>query len=137
MKAPGYAPSRTAEINVATGERREIGTVRLTRGATITGRVVDAKGAPIADASVSPLTADELKPKNFLERLHIDDLAKARQLKTGPDGRFRVPNLMQGSYALVVSHPLFATQKSPPVSVQSSGEFSTEPLVLPAGVSNR
>ena len=137
VKAPGYAPSRSAEINIAKGGRREGVTVRVTRGATITGRVVDANAAPIADASVSPLTLDELKPKNFLERLHIDYLATERQLKTGPDGRFRVSNLMQGSYVLVVSHPLFSKQQSPPVSVQSGGEFSTEPVVLPAGAGNR
>lgn len=133
VKAPGYAAGRTPEITVSKGERREGVTVRLTRGATITGRVVDAKGEPIANASVSPLTPDELRPKSVFERVLIDGIAESRQLKTGPDGRFTISNLMQGSYVLVVSHPLFPAHQSPAVSVQSAGEVPTEPLVLPAG----
>ena len=52
VEAPPWAMTRSAAIEVRSGDVVRA-TVQMQRGATVTGRVLDAVGAPVADALIA------------------------------------------------------------------------------------
>jgi hypothetical protein len=59
------------------------------------------------------------------------------ELRTDSHGRFAIPNVMQGAYALTARHDRFSPQKSQPFVVPQSGETTVPDLVLARGASIR
>ncbi|TAJ18248.1 MAG: carboxypeptidase regulatory-like domain-containing protein, partial [Planctomycetota bacterium] len=52
VRAKGYAPAGRIGERVERGQRRNLGLLRLEPGAELSGRVLDANGAPVAGATV-------------------------------------------------------------------------------------
>ena len=85
---------------------------------TISGRVIDSGGLPVAGASVT---------------VQSPSLQGSRTTKTSENGDYRLPLLPPGEYTLVVEFNRFATQK------KSATVAATEPVTIdvtlePAGV---
>jgi Carboxypeptidase regulatory-like domain len=87
----------------------------------IAGKVIDAKGAPIAGATV---------------RLLTDDRNQAAETLTGVDGSFAFPRLAPGVYQLVVEMPGFhkATRSSVDTAIHTSRKLEVllQPRQQPA-----
>ena len=99
--ASGYQKGRTAGVTVDEGGTAEGVEVRLVRGGTITGRVIEEKsGRPIIEASVraEPTSGGMGMPRMVL----LDDDGSAT---TDADGHFRLEGLSPGSYSLTATHP--------------------------------
>jgi hypothetical protein len=86
--------------------------------ARLQGRVVDQSGAPVVDAAISLKNADWLDTRdkeehqNFREFWCITDAPpETRTARTGPDGRFEIPELpAEAGFWVFVEHPDYATR---------------------------
>jgi hypothetical protein len=135
--AAGYAGGRSTEIAVSQGERREGVEIRLVRGGTVKGRVVDAKGVGISDATVQPeqaTTAGNLA-NPFIGVLTQSMRRDVREVRTDSEGRFILPNLLGGSYTLNIKHKDFGPQVTAAFTVGNSGETMHPDVVLSRGAS--
>lgn len=87
----GYAPW-TAERDLVANEEHQLGEVLLEPGGVLQGRVVDPAGAPVANACV--LVGEEADLDLF-----------EPQVRSGPDGSFRIGGITTGASSLVVRAP--------------------------------
>jgi protocatechuate 3,4-dioxygenase beta subunit len=123
-------------------------TVRLARASIIEGSVVDERGLPIEGALVrafgqgqpSPvapaateslgMTSGSVPP---ISAAGSTGLAFVRQIATGPDGSFRLPNLSPGAYTIAASHDDFAPAESDRLHVRAGATRSGIALVMRSG----
>jgi protocatechuate 3,4-dioxygenase beta subunit len=134
--APGYAGGRSEEIVITQGERREGIEIRIVRGATIRGRVVEATGKPIAGATVQPEPASLSAPGGagaFLGAMLKNLRRDVKETKTGQDGTYALPNMLSGSYTLSVSHPEYGPASTTSFTVGTAGELQQPDVVLSRG----
>jgi hypothetical protein len=99
--AGGYQKGRSAGVTVDEGGTAEGVEVRLVRGSSIAGRVIeDRSGKPVIDAAVraEPASGGMGMPR----MIGLDDDGSAT---TDAEGRFRLEGLSPGSYTLTASHP--------------------------------
>jgi hypothetical protein len=85
---------------------------------TITGRVQDSTGAAIKDASVTVSN-----PSNGL----------TRNLTTSDAGEFVAPNLLPGTYNVIVEAPGFKKLETKRFTLSAAGKLDTGTLVLSVG----
>jgi hypothetical protein len=128
VTAAGFAPARVPGIvlpALETEQRFEIGTVFLSRGVVLEGRVVDAADRPLEDARVV------VRPAVLMLSMRRQPGVEA---VTGSDGRFVIEHLAgDQAYALDVSREGYATVQLP--GIVPGGE---SPLVrLEAGATVR
>jgi hypothetical protein len=133
--APGYAGGRSEEIVVAASDRRQGVEIRLVKGATIRGRVVDSSGAPIAGAAVEPAPASV--QEGFLGPLQASFRRDSRGTKTAPDGAFTIPFMLSGSYVLRVTHPGFGPVTTAALGVGAGGDANQPDIVMGRGATIR
>jgi len=101
VAALGYATETVSGFPIGPeGVRRDF---RLVRGRSITGRVVDTEGSPLAGAEVTalldpPAARDGSQFRKHLEQRVRSGLALAR---SGEDGRYELRDLPAGVYAVV------------------------------------
>ncbi len=92
-EAEGYLPGRSS---ASLAERRwgiedgDVGAIRLTQGAMLTGTVVDRRGDPVAGAEVA---------------YHDGDPRWDRAVRTDAQGRFSLPAVPPGDVLVVARHP--------------------------------
>jgi protocatechuate 3,4-dioxygenase beta subunit len=86
--ATGLAERHTDATPLAEGETKDVGTIRLVAGGSISGRVTDDAGKPVADAGVSMV--DSAGKPLFLFSM----------FSTGTDGRYEVRGLELGTYVM-------------------------------------
>ncbi len=134
-EAPGYAGGRSEQLVIGQSERREGIVIRLVKGATVLGRVIDAAGKPVADAVVSIDAAAMSDPNNIFGRLFATQLRRElKEARTTAEGTYRIPNVLDGKYALKVRHPDFGPFDDPnPFDVPKSGEVSRPDVNLSRG----
>lgn len=87
--AEGYTLAAQPNVLVGEGRTKHLRFV-LSRGASISGIVVDAEGNPLAGA--------------FAMGLHMPSFASSLAVTTGADGRFTLDGLRTGSYMLIAGH---------------------------------
>jgi hypothetical protein len=92
-RAPGFAPVRTRPVSLTSAEQR-VGTLKLTKGGMIVGRVVDDAVAPISRAQVTALEAQD--PKDPLPASVKPSIA------TDANGQFRLAGLAASTVDLRV-----------------------------------
>ena len=117
----GWAPSQALIIEpttVAWGEDRAGFVLRAAppsaeAGLTITGRVTDSHGIPVAEADI------EARPGFGSQRTHA---------KSGKDGAFEISGLNEGEYTVWVIHPQHARYVAP--SVVAAAGNATLDVVL-------
>ena len=141
-EAPDYAVSRSEEITVAPGERREGVVIRLSRGATVKGRVLDSRGEAVGGAVVVLESGDAPAPAgqagaHIFRDLLTRNLKPDVEHRTDSQGRFAIPNVMQGSYVLAARHEAFGPNRTHPFAVPPAGETVVPDVVLARGASIR
>lgn len=122
--AEGFVPSSVPGIYIAEGKRTvHLGTVILTPGLVIEGRVLDPAGQPIEGAEISVLKPGELP---FLASV---------EERTDGEGHFRLDQLVQGSRMdLIVAHKGFLRTTLPGLEPPATGvEVVLQPASLIRG----
>lgn len=99
--------------------------VELTEGATITGTVVDANGAPVSGASVASDMNQGLAAGTGLFdilKTMIPEKHTTRQVRTDKEGRFRITKLAFADYMVRVSHPKYCEGTSVDIKLTQQGQ---------------
>ncbi len=111
VHASGWARSFSAPLSLpaldrAPGEVREV-EVTLSRGSALTGVVRDARGRPIAGATVTTWPAGTVPQSPVLRALQRSRRTRATRAATTTDaaGRFTLQRLSYARYQLQVEHP--------------------------------
>ena len=103
------------------GQRYDRGELRLPRGGVITGRVLDAFGDPVMEASVSAFRAEYINPG-------VRRLSASRPVQTNDLGDFRIYGVAPGKYYVGASlRPLPSAESgnAPPRMVPSTEGVAT------------
>jgi protocatechuate 3,4-dioxygenase beta subunit len=119
-------PGESLGVEVPTAEPLRI---RLDLPRTLSGRVVDSRGEPVAGAAISPNVSTVLPGKNGRSRGRSWETAR-----TDRDGRFRLSRLMPGPVDLYARAPGYRTGQLP-VQVPEEGEAEPVEIVLEVGAS--
>jgi large repetitive protein len=99
--AKGYQPGAAANVTVPEGGTSEDVDVRLARGTTIRGQVVEsASGRGVADAQVEAQPAHE---RSYF--FGFNSQANPNAANTDADGRYEIAGLAPGTYSLTATHP--------------------------------
>jgi protocatechuate 3,4-dioxygenase beta subunit len=90
VRAPGYCEATIKDVLVTEGQATDLGKVQLIRGGEVTGSVIDAAGKAVAGARVN------LNP----DTQSAGEMPQTYTVKTGPDGKYRIPNVVPGRYKI-------------------------------------
>lgn len=94
IRAEGMSPFHLPARRIEDGERIDLGRIALDRGLAITGRAIDASGAPLRGVTVRVLRPSSFGPLLSYARR---DWVTA---ESGDDGLFRLSGLAPGMYTL-------------------------------------
>jgi len=122
----GLAPALTRTVEVSAGKSTML-FVRLARGATVSGKVLDAQGHALKDAkvSVSGFTGP------------LSHAVRGTEATTDGDGCYRLDGLPAGSISLRCSSKGFKAEHASDIPVQSGGEVANVDFVLQAAQPSR
>ncbi len=95
VRAPGLAPARVGEREVAESSVTDLGDVSLGTGRSVRGRVVGPEGEPVPGASIEVVSDSAASEEDAL-------------VAAGPDGRFDIGGLPDDSFRLLVDAPALA-----------------------------
>ena len=127
---PRHVPWARWQVPVEKGATRTLD-ILLTRGATLSGRVVDEDGRPVAGAGVSLLSASE-SPTAASVRLRS---GAASRLRSRPDGSFTATRLPPGeNQRVVVQHAEFERGIVGGISLVAGGARSGVVVTIRRGV---
>jgi carboxypeptidase family protein len=126
VRRSGFAARRLPDIEIpAERSALDLGEIELKAGAAIEGRVTDDRDHPVEGAEVigaspfSPVVIDILEPG--------EPGQGPLQVKTGPDGTFRLTDLEPGRRTdLAVRHPGYVQANVPGVEVPTKGLLRIE-----------
>ena len=122
----GYAAAWSGEID--TGDNTAV-LIKLTRGGSISGRVVDAAGKPVAGAAILPgSTASAIKPSG--ERVFESEVGV---VTTDAMGQFTLKNLAEGAEILKITHPDYTYAMVEDIQVKTGCEHRIGTIVLHTG----
>lgn len=99
--ADGFAPLDLSTLEAEAGDQ-DLGTFQLEPGLVLSGRVIDAGGAPVAGAMI---TADALRASGWSTFTFGGPEEFASAERTDEDGRFELARLELGSKRINVQHP--------------------------------
>ena len=116
--ARNYAPHRLPLPQKSSGIL-----VRLSRGLSVSGRVIDEHGTPISKAAI---TIQNRETPAEISQLGNEKLGTT----TGSDGRFILRGLEPKTYSLNASHPGHASLRIPNVKIRSQSTNSLPDIVL-------
>ncbi len=120
--APGYGP-RTATKNISGGDTETTIELALSKGAPVSGKVVDEGGQPIAGARVWAMDASNVWTGGGGERTAET---------TAKDGTFTIPALSEGSYLLFAKDESHAQAVTEPVAVSGQAPTTGVEIVMKA-----
>jgi protocatechuate 3,4-dioxygenase beta subunit len=82
LQPPDFADVAREGVKLKSGETTDLGTLRVKESKSISGRITDATGQPVAGASISGLWIDA-------------DARLSREARSGADGRYRLSGLSE------------------------------------------
>ena len=133
-QAPGYAPGFSSNFSVAQGKSVNGITIRVGRGGSISGRIVDPEGKPIAQARIT--THDkEWTDDPFTQSLGIayPTNVTATEARTDSDGRFLLSSLHPETYQIQIQAPGYTSFARSDVSVGDGVETKLGDVKLGRG----
>lgn len=127
---PRHVPYERDDLRVEAGATTTVD-LPLTLGATLSGRVVDEHGAPVAGASGRLARGGRSRAERIPFRRDAEDAA----FRTGPDGTFKAERLAPGGdQQLVVAHPEFERCVLPGLTLPAGGAKTGLTVVLRRGL---
>lgn len=117
----GAAPLRTAAVSVGVGQRLDLGTLRVPASKSVSGRVLDAAGAPVGGAQVTATRERAAAAASAA--------ADVAQTTTPPSGEF-VLTLPSGTYRVIVTAPGHTSGALPVVVSDAAGAVGPPPLTF-------
>ncbi len=127
---PRYVPWTHAGVSVRPGETKTLD-VPLVLGASISGRVTDENGQPVANAAGVLSAAGPVSLQRLMRRLRA---AEAPVFRTRADGAFSATRLSPGeSQILTVAHPDFEAATLGGITLAPGGAKAGLALVLKRG----
>lgn len=136
--AEGYAPSYSGNFSVTQSKVVNGIIVKLEHGGSLTGRIVDAEGKPVARARV--VTHDNEWVDDALTQVIGGDYASNAttvEVRTGEDGRFTCTSLRPDTYQIVVTAPGFTQLSRRDLRVAEGATVQVGDLKLGRGGSVR
>lgn len=101
-----FAQVTKHDIEVKPGATVDIGTITVPKGRTLSGRVVDGKGQPIANAKVKlGLLLVSAAEEDATSVEDPEEAAGARTTSTDSNGGFRLPGVNSKLTRIVATHP--------------------------------
>lgn len=134
VRGPDFSPTIVRDVVVAEGQVRDVGVVKVAKGRTVSGRVLDAGGAPVAGATVAlgmNLIGDGRSLVSSVASSFGDQLAM-RRTTSDADGRYAVSGI-DPAKAMVIAAEHETAGRSAAASIPQGSESLTIDLVL-AGV---
>lgn len=132
--ADGFAPSRSQNFVVTQGRNVERVVVRLTKGGSISGRLVDPENRPIAKARI------QTKPNDWADddfTRSIEDIYPSNvtqvDARSGPDGTFTLEHLTPDTYQILIDASGFTRVSKLDVSVTEGTNNNVGDLRLSRG----
>ena len=127
---PRYVPFRRS-VEIGSGEAKKLD-APLVLGASMTGRVTDENGLPVADAQGALVREGESGLAVFMRQVRAATTAPV--FRTGADGTFRASRLAPGeSQRLSVTHPDFAPAAVGGLTLVGGQTAANIPVVLRRG----
>jgi hypothetical protein len=136
--APGYAPSLSARFQVAPGKDVQGIVVRMSKGGSLSGRLVDPEGKPVARARITTHD-DDWTDDEFTASLGINlpSATTPVDVRTDAEGRFQLPNLASATYQIIFEAPGFTNLVKHGVSVTQGADQSLGDVRMSRGGSLR
>jgi protocatechuate 3,4-dioxygenase beta subunit len=125
VRAGGFVPGKSEPFAIPEGATVEVPVVRLSRGATVRGSVLDPDGRPVADAKVQASPAREGSLVTGMESL----FDAPQETVADSDGRFELAGLPEGKLSLTASGTVHAPGVAK-VEVGAAGTTATVELRL-------
>jgi hypothetical protein len=134
VRADGFAETVHGPLSVSAGQVLDGVEIRLGRGATIRGQVVDSIGKGIEGCKVTLVrqmkvadgTADFLRPM-------LQANAPVLHSTSDSDGRYELGGLREGNWQLQVTHERFATDRTLAVFLAKDEDRKVETIALLEG----
>jgi hypothetical protein len=101
VKAPGYAQTRSEEVDVLSGETTAGVAITLVEGGHIKGRLVDNTGEPLARVKVK-LMHETYDPSLPFEELFLVPPEQEKTVSSGSKGAFKMSNIRPGTYVVKI-----------------------------------
>jgi RNA polymerase sigma factor (sigma-70 family) len=129
VSGPAFVSRRLDRFEVQEGGRKDLGTITVVRGRSISGRVVAGDGMPVAGAQV--VAGQHITGSGTALYIPTESFA-AQETTSGEDGRFSLSGFSRG--ALVVIAEREGRGRSSTISITPGPQNSEVELVLrPAG----
>ena len=105
ITGPDFAEVGRGDVVVEEGKITDVGTITVTRGRTLSGRLVDSKGAPVEGGKVMVGKMIFGDGKASSSDLDGDSLMGLRSARTAADGTFTVRGISRDGGIAVAEHP--------------------------------
>jgi protocatechuate 3,4-dioxygenase beta subunit len=102
LAGPGFVEKTVDDVKVEEDKPTDVGTITVAPGRSVSGRVLDAEGSPIADAQVA---AGTLLTGGGAALYIEDESIAARSTNTDADGRFKIEGLAPTPLVVVAGKP--------------------------------
>ncbi len=135
VEAVGYARSFSPKFTIQNEQEQDtIVRVRMTKGGTITGMVVDSSGKPVKGAAVQTLS-ENYQDNPLVQMLSglITYNITRKTAVTDSKGRFRLDLLAPGRYQVRIDHPEYSRLYQKGIEVVNDRVFDTGILRLTKG----
>jgi protocatechuate 3,4-dioxygenase beta subunit len=125
VSGPGFVPKKVPGVKVASARATDVGTITVEAGRSISGRVLDSAGAPVAGATVA---AGTQLSGGGSEVFIADESPGARSTETDADGRFVITGFQPRALTIVAGKT--GVGRSPSVAIARGPDSVVLDLVL-------
>jgi RNA polymerase sigma factor (sigma-70 family) len=126
VAGPGFVTT-TKQVTINEGKDTDLGTITVNAGRSISGRVIDEHGAPVAKATVA---AGALLTGGGAELYIKDESIAAKDTETDVNGRFVLDGFPPASITVIAGKPTVGRSAS--IRLPASPDSATLDLVLAA-----